>query len=60
MSFLTFLQIGLGSSKLSYFWSLDQRSFETLGVVFVRAYVRPSVRTSVRHAFSRKPFITFF
>ena len=52
--FSTFLQIG--SSGLSEFWSLNQRSFETLGVVFVRLYVR----TSVRNAFSRKPFVTFF
>ena len=29
--------------QYSYFWSLDQRSFETLGVASVRTYVRPSV-----------------
>ena len=46
----TFLQIG--SSELSDFWSLDQLVVETLGVAYVRPYVR--------HAFSRKPLITFF
>ena len=37
-------------------WSLDQLVVETLGVAFVRSYVRPYVR----HAFSRKPLITFY
>ena len=52
--FSTFLQFG--SLKLSDFWSLDQLVVETLGVVFVRPYVR----SFVRNAFSRKPLITFF
>ena len=39
-----------------FFWSLDQLVVETLGVAFVRSSVRPFVR----HAFSRKPLITFF
>ena len=37
------------------FWSLDQLVVETLGVASVRSYVR----SYVRHAFSRKPLITF-
>ena len=41
------------------FWSLDQLVIETLGVAFVRTYVRPCVRSSVRHTVSRKPLITF-
>ena len=32
---------------MQLFWSLDQRSFETLGVTSVRSYVRSSVRLSV-------------
>ena len=56
--FPTFLQIC--SLELSDFWSLDQLVVETLGVAFVRPFVRSSVRPFVRHAFSRKPLITFF
>ena len=42
-----------------FFWSLDQLVVETLGVTSVCLFVHPLVRLSVRHAFSRKPFITF-
>ena len=54
--FPTFLQIG--SLELADFWSLD----EVVGDLrsHVCPYVRASVRPYVRHAFSRKPFITFF
>ena len=42
------------SKNVHFYWSLDQLVVETLGVAFVRPYVRTC------HTFSRKPLITFY